>query len=352
MTDSSTAPTVSDADTTVDWNGQQFELVRAVFDSSSEVGSGDAALLERVRAEFPGRGDDLHAGVGVLRDLLRIEQRPERFRRVLRVWTGKIATSIRRGDFHGAGTWMRAVTENPVFPKEYALHVVEAVRELSREELLEELVSKLAKAGDPPSAAPLLMAWGEPLVEYLVAGMAVSSPPVNRRHLVGYLGMAGRADVRLLTPYLRDPRWYIVRNIASAIGRTGRETAVPALEDILHYPDDRVRVEVIRALIAIGGEDGVAPALNALGDESPRVRQAAVSLLRASPSDAVVTGVASILVSGSHNADDARRLVDVIAERRSPAARGALEQLAAKRGGSGASRVVREAASAVLERMR
>lgn len=350
MTDQSTAPALDE--TSADWNGEQFDRVRAVFDSSSGAGSADSALLERVRAEFPGRGDDLHAGVGVLRDLLRIEQRPERFRRVLRVWTGKIATAIRRGDFHGAGTWMRAVTEAPVFPNEFALHVVEAVRELSREELLEELVVKLAKAGDPPAAAPLLMAWGEPLVEFLVGGMALEAPPVNRRHLVEYLGMAGRADVRLLTPYLRDQRWFIVRNLATALGRTGRATAVPALESVLDHPDDRVRVEVMRALTAIGGEDGIAPALKALGDESARVRQAAVSLLRASPSESVVSGVASVLASGSHSVDEARRLIDVIAERRSPAARNALEQLAAKKGGLGAGRVVRDAARVVLERTR
>lgn len=349
MTDQSTAAMVPA--TSVDWNEEQLERVRAVFDSSSS-GSVDSLLLERVRTEFPGRGDDLHAGVGVLRDLLRIEQRPERFRRVLRVWTGKITSSIRRGDFPGAGTWMRAVTESPVFPNEFALHVVEAVRELSREELLKELVVQLAKAGDPPAAAPLLMAWGEPLVEYLVAEMAVDTPPINRRHLVEYLGMAGRADVRMLTPYLRDPRWFIVRNIATAIGRTGRETAVPALEGVLDHPDDRVRVEVIRAISAIGGVDAIAPALKALGDDSARVRQAAVSLLRASPSDAVVTGVATILGSGTHSPDVARRLVDVIAERRSAPARAALEQLAAKKGGFGSARVVREAAKAVLERMR
>jgi len=335
-----------------DWNGEQFERVRAVFDSTPSAGSVDTALLERVRTEFPGRGDDLHAGIGVLRDLLRIENRPERFRRALRVWTGKVAASIRGGDFHSAGTWMRAVTESPVFPHEFALHVAEAVRELSREDLLEELVRKLAKAGDPPSAAPLLMAWGEPLVEYLVAGMTVENPTVNRRHLVEYLGMAGRADVRLLTPYLRDPRWFIVRNVATAVGRTGRETGVPALEAVLDHPDDRVRVEALRSLAAITQDEGVAYALRALTDESPRVRQAAVSLLRASPSAAVVPGVADVLEAVSLNADEARRLIDVIAERRSEAGRAALEALAAKRAGFGSGKTVRDAARAALERLR
>lgn len=349
MSDQPTAGTAPDDG--VGWNGEQFERVRAVFDSTSPSGSADTALLERVRADFPGRGDDVHAGVGVLRDLLRIEHRPERFRRVLRVWTGKVAAAIRHGDFAAAGTWMRAVTESPVFPHEFAIHVAEAVRELSREDLLEELVQKLVKAGDPPSAAPLLMAWGEPLVEYLVSGITVDNPPVNRRHLVEFLGVAGRSDVRLLTPYLRDHRWFVVRNLATAVGRTGRATAVPALEAVFDHSDDRVRVEVLRALAAITQDDGIVYALRALNDESPKMRQAAVSLLRASPSDDVVSGVAGVLDSETPSSDEARRLVDVIAERRSEAARSALEKLAAKRASFGASRTVRDAARAALERM-
>jgi hypothetical protein len=335
----------------VDWHGQQYERVRAVFDAAASGGSGDAALLERVRAEFPGRGDDLHAGIGVLRDLLRIENRPERFRRLLRVWSGKVATAIRRDDFYSAGAWLRAVTESPVFPHDFAVHVTEAMRELSRDDLLEDLVVRLAAAGDPPSAAPLLAAWGEPLVEYLVAGMTLEEPVVNRRHLVEYLGMAGRSDVRLLTPRLRDPRWFIVRNIATAVGKTGRASAVPALEAVLDHEDDRVRVEVLRALVALKGDEGIGYAVAGLRDPSGRVRQAAVSLLRASPSEEVVPGVVDVLGDGPTTADEARRLVDLIAERRTDQARDALEGLVAKRFAVGASRTVREAAKAALEKM-
>lgn len=338
--------------TDTDWQGQQYERVKAVFDAAATGGSADVAILERVRADFPGRGDDLHAGVSVLRDLLRIENRPERFKRLLRAWSGKVAAAIRRGDFYAAGTWMRAVTEAPVFPHDFALHVTEAMRELSREDLLQELVAKLAAAGDPPSAAPLLAAWGEPLVEFLIAGMLVDEPVVNRRHLVEYLGMAGRSDVRLLTPWLRDPRWFIVRNIATAVGKAGRTTAIPALEAVLDHTDDRVRVEVVRALVALKGDEGIGYALAALRDPSPRVRQAAVSLLRASPSDEVVPGVVGVLGDGPATADEARRLVDVIAERKTPQAVEALESLVAKRFAVGSSRIVRDAAKAALGRVR
>jgi hypothetical protein len=327
----------------VEFRSVQYEQVRAVFDTAG-AGSADSALAERIRAEFPRPSDDLRAAVAAFRELLRIEQRHERFRRLLRAWSSKVTAGIRSGDFASAGIWMKAVTENPVFPGEYALHVNEAIRELSRPALLDELVVALAKAGDPPGAAALLSGWGEPLVEYLIGGMLVDEPKVNRRHLVEYLAMAGRNDVRLLTPWLRDPRWFIIRNVATAVGKTGRETAIPALLAVVDHEDDRVRVEAIRAVATIEGETAVPLLVRSLADPSQRVRNAAVSLLRAEPSDDVVIQVGEYLATGEVNPDDARRLVKVIAERTSETARLVLAGLAGKRFAMGSAKAVRDAA--------
>ena len=333
----------------VEFRTEQYEQVRAVFDTVSS-GSVDGALVERIRAEFPRPSDDLRAAITAFRDLLRIEQRHEGFRRLLRAWSGKVTAGIRRGDFASAGIWMKAVTENPVFPGEYVLHVTEAIRELSRPALIDELVVALAKAGDPPGAAALLSGWGEPLVEHLIAGMLVDKPKVNRRHLVEYLGMAGRGDIRLLTPWLRDPRWFIVRNVATAIGKAGRESGIPALLALVDHQDDRVRVEVIRALATLRGEDSIPLLVESLSDPSQRVRNGAVSLLRAEPSEEVVVRVAEYLATNNAEVDDARRLVKVIAERSSETAQQALAGLAEKRFAVGSGKVVRDIARAALGR--
>jgi hypothetical protein len=91
-------------------------------------------------------------------------------------------------------------------------------------------------------------------------------------------------------------------------------------------------------------------AVNALRDPSAKVRQAAVSLLRASPSEAVVPGVVQALGDGPASADEARRLVDLIAERKTEQAQEALDSLVVKRFAVGHSRTVRDAARAALER--
>lgn len=332
-----------------EFRAEQFEQVKTLFESAG-TGSTDAALGERIRAEFPRTIDNRAAAIATFRDLLRLEERPERFRRLLRAWSTKVTGHIKQMEWKNAGAWMGALTQQPVFPPDFAVHVNEALRELSREEQLNELVIALAKAKDPPTAASLLAAWGDPLVEYLINGMLVDEPPVNRRHLVEYLGMAGRADVRLLTPWLRDPRWYIVRNVATAIGKTGRENGIEPLMAVRQHPDDRVRVEAVRALAALQGEGALDVLVEGLRDESQRVRNAAVSLLRALPADEVVYRIADHLSEGDVEDGDARRLMKVIAERPSRAATDALERLASKRFAVGTAKTVRDMARMTLDR--
>lgn len=331
----------------LEWRDEQLQRVRAVFDSV-DTGAADADLRAVVMAQVDERSNDLVTGIGVFRDLLRLEHRPDRFRRLLRIWSGRVGGGVRSGEFAAAGLWMRALTEAPVFPEEFSSVVAGARKELSQPDLFESLVKGLAEADDLYEAAPLLGSWGEPLVEYLVGQMAVEEPVVNRRHLVDYLSLAGRGDIRLLTARLADPRWYIVRNVAIAIGRAGRTTAIPALEAALGHEDDRVRLEVLRSLAALKGDEAVPTVLGMLSDASPKVRQAAASLLRASPSPAVVPGIVDALEQGVGSAEDGRRLVEIVAARRGDDIREALQRLAGKRFALGASKAVKGAAQRAL----
>lgn len=340
-----------DATLDLDWHDEQLQRVRAVF-ASADSDAADSGLRASVLGQLPDRPNDLVAGIGVFRDLLRVEHRPDRFRRLLRIWSGKVASAVRSGEFETAGMWMRALTEAPVFAEEFAADVATARKDLSRKDLFEALVTGLVKAGNPGSAAPLLAAWGEPLVEYLIGQMAVDDPIVTRRHIVEFLGMAGRGDARLLTARLADPRWFIVRNVATAIGRAGRITALPALESSMNHEDERVRVEVLRGVAALRGEEAIPTVLGALADSSQKVRHAAASILRAMPSPEVVSGIVDALERGLGSAEDARRLVEIVAERRGDHSREALERLASKKFAVGGSRAVKEAARAALERWR
>jgi HEAT repeat protein len=311
----------------------------------------DEALVQRLAAQFADNGS-ADAGVAVLRDLLRIETRRPRFHRLLRVWVGKLTAALRAGDLARAEAWMRGLVAPPTYPDEFADLVAEALDEVSEPQVLDELVVHLAAADPPGTGSGLVAAWGERLARYLVQGMVVEEPPVNRRFLVEFLSWVGRDDVRLVAAFVADPRWFVVRNVAIALGRTGRPQAVPPLESLLDHPDHRVRVEALRGLFVLRRGEAVGSLVAALSDPEPRVRHAAVSLLHASPSREVVAALVELLETRPPAAGEARRLVELIAERSDPAVPAALERLAGRRRAMGAGRVVRDAARQALEGVR
>jgi hypothetical protein len=327
-----------------DTHADQLDALRHLLDTV-EDGAATTEIAERVLAAAAAH---TQPGITAFRDLLRIETRGSRYHRLLRTWVGKVAGAIRQSDFEAAGMWMRALTEAPIHSTELAERMQVAMAELTRPDLLEELVLRLAAAGDPPEARDLLSAWGRPLIDHLIHGMEIEDPPVNRRHLVEYLGMAGTGNISLLVDRLSDPRWFIVRNVAIAVGRTGRAEAIPALERISGHEDDRVRVEALRSLVSLDADHALDRILAGFSDQSPRVRQAATSLLRACPDPEVVPGIMGLIQTGSVNAADTRRLVEVIAERKGDAPLDALSELAAKRLAVGVARVAREAAREAL----
>lgn len=296
-----------------------------------------------------GEGEALEAGVAVLRDLLRAEGDRGRFRQLLLAWEEKLVKAVQDGDPARAEAWLRAVVTAPAYPGEFADLVGEALDEVSAPEVLDQVVACLAAAPVPGTGAGLVAAWGERMVRYLVQGMIADEPPVSRRHLTEFLAWVGREDIRLLAPLIGDPHWFVARNLAIALGHTGRLRAAPALESLLDHSDHRVRVEALRGLWGLRGDGAVPVLAAALADPEPRVRHAACSLLRASPGSAVVAAIVGVLESNAAAATEASRLVELIAERTDPGVPRVLARLAACRRTGGAARAVRRAARTALE---
>ncbi len=328
------------------WADEHLAKVRSALEGAGTL---DADLIDRLRAQFPGDNDADQSGIPVFRDLLRIEGRRARFRRLLRVWAGKLTAAIRSGDLDQAEAWMRALVKQPTYPAEFSDIVEQTLDEISRRQVLDDLMVRLASDSEPGAGAGLVAAWGERMARYLIDAMAREVPPVNRRYLVEALGWLGREDVRLLAAMVADPRWYIARNLAIALGKTARPQASAALEVLLDHPDDRVRVEALRGMTALRRDESLPSLVAALGDASGRVRNAAVSLLRASPSPRVIPLLVEVLSSNAVSVDEAERLVEVIAERNDPSVPAVLQSLAGRRFAMGTTRIVRDAAREALE---
>jgi HEAT repeat protein len=308
----------------------------------------DSDTLAALAAEMPDLDDLDTAGPVVLARLLGVEQRPDRFQRLLRTWIAKITDAVQRGDVEDVRRWMQVVTRDLEPAEDLVPARDQAIEDLAGAALLESLVVALVERGDPKLAAEVLGDLAPGVFSQLVEWMAVDDPPVSRRHIVDLLAFAGRQDVRSLAIHLADPRWFVVRNVCIALGRTGRAQAAEPVMTALEHEDDRVRVEALRSLAALQGEQSVPILLGALRDSSRRVRHAVVSLLRASPSRLVVPGLADVVESGALDAEHAVGLVALIAERTDESVDGELERLASRRRAVGVRRAVRDAARRAL----
>jgi HEAT repeat protein len=283
-------------------------------------------------------------GALVLSDLLALERRPSRVVPLLETWLSRFTGAVEAGEHGSANRWMRVLSERS-WPDDLRTLVDGVLDRAAATELIEHAAVDLSHGGgDARFGAELMEAWGRRVVPTLVEWIVVDEAPISRKQVVDHLAAIGRADVGALLPYLEDPRWFVVRNFATAIGRSGHEDAVEHLRSCLKHGDDRVRVEALRAIAAIRKDGAVTTIVESLEDPSERVRHAAISLLRAIPSDDVVSVAEQLIDDKRVGSAEARKLVALIAARPAAAAIPALERLAARRPAFGAHKAAREAA--------
>ncbi len=100
-----------------------------------------------------------------------------------------------------------------------------------------------------------------------------------RRVFCDALSEIGKNAVELITPFIDDRRWFLVRNITYILGRIGKEQSLPYILKAFNHEEIRVRREAVQALGLIGGPKAVGILVKALTDNDVRIRcMAAINL--------------------------------------------------------------------------
>jgi HEAT repeat protein len=139
------------------------------------------------------------------------------------------------------------------------LHKCGRQSEWSLEGFVQELMQPISIAGviekldqqEPAAIAEfvgLARDLGEPAVDWLNLALAESQQRRTRRALAEAIAELCRDDPERLSPWLSDPRWYVVRNIVHILGWIGGARTLGLLATAMRHPEPRVRQEVIAAL--------------------------------------------------------------------------------------------------------
>ena len=234
-------------------------------------------------------------------------------------------------------------------PDEAAAHR-EALDRLLEPEL--ETVVRTVVEGTVPEAWRVVRFAAERAVPLLLNRLGDAETIDERRRCFNALLDAG-GGVDALLEGLRDPRWYVVRNVALVLGELREPGAVRPLARVLLAADERVREAAAQALARIDTPPATHALLGALRDESVGVRRIAAHALRRAPEHRVPIGVAQITSRLRIEGDltVALELVEALLGLGTTDAYGALALLSAERDGSPIAAAVGAAALRTLRRV-
>lgn len=307
-----------------------------------EGGTGDGAT-ESLTAEVAELGTADRVGWMVLGDLFGIETRPERQKRLLRIWVAKLGSAIRQQNFADAVRWLHVVDGHAVDSR--ALDA--AFNHVTGTDVMEILTTD---GPDKELRDQLLVELSRRSGARVVEQLATEEDPGRRRMLIDIVTEIARVDIRSILPGLSDPRWYVVRNLAIALGKSGRKAAGEPLSKLMAHEDHRVRIEALRALIPCLGDAAVDHLVLALADDHVRVRAAAADLLATIEDRLVVPALSSALRNESTQLDVRVAAIEVLGKRRTDDARTLLRHLAETKGRfSQSARTLRSAARDALK---
>lgn len=166
-------------------------------------------------------------------------------------------------------------------PEEIRQTIRETVVELGQPSAVEELAVQLTVRDNPDRTAVQSIMKEIPgiAIPVLLRRLAEETGSYGRRVIIDTLGGFGDAMRPYLERWLRDDRWYVIRNAMGLLQQVGGPQDSGNVRTFLEHPNSKVRLEALRFLYRFPTpiDDHVMDRL--LSDEDPEVRARAVYAL-------------------------------------------------------------------------
>ncbi len=114
------------------------------------------------------------------------------------------------------------------------------------------------------------------VTEVLLELLAEESDRSARGFLMALLKDLGKNQLMVIGEHLSDERWYFVRNIVNILGQSKTDHALAFLHRVANHKDARIRQEVIKGLISIGGKKAAGLLAKFLNDKEGEIRMLAI----------------------------------------------------------------------------
>lgn len=165
---------------------------------------------------------------------------------------------------------------DPVFMPRMA----EALKKTSSTSFITAAIGDLKKytKGSPEytSAYTYLSSMERETTAVLLEQLATDTDKASRIALLDLLKDIGKNQIMMLGEYLSDDRWYLVRNIVNVLGETKGDQALVFLQKAADHKNAKIRQEVAKGVISIGGRKAAGILARFLKDKDDTVLLTAI----------------------------------------------------------------------------
>ena len=275
--------------------GGEYDFDQAIFPKGKDSVSIGAAVyfltpaeMEALRKEVEG---ELHPNfvfqvVDIILEIMGLEKDPEPYQDTLRILQKLLEALLNTGEFGRSGDLLNRIH---IILKTYQLadwqvqaisHFVEIMGDVEHTQRVGAILEKRTDLRLEDVSAYLLLL--EPkAVPGLVRVLGDLSNSKGRRMLCDVICELAKGKSESLSPFMDDPRWYLVRNLAYIFGRIGEESSMSHLQKAYSHSEPRVRREAVQAAGLIGGPRAMALLTKSLKDPDLRIRSmASINLAR------------------------------------------------------------------------
>ncbi len=260
---------------------QTMERVRSRLDDAEPElfvlrESEKAALREELAAEEAPAAE--WAGLAeITRRLLLTEREPEVLRSLVEMLRTRLHAQLSEGTLAEAADVATILRETAALP-ELDPEAHAAIDRTLSLDLEPGVFSALIRQLDVPNGTAsaeldrLCQALPPHAISNLCEILGQLETAAARYRVIECLIPMSSEHIDLLSPFLRDPRWYLVRNVALILGEIGNAEAVDSLRGAMRHQEPRVRKEVLKAVGQLGGYKARGILAHALKDRDPALR--------------------------------------------------------------------------------
>jgi HEAT repeat protein len=158
--------------------------------------------------------------------------------------------------------------------------IMEALRKTSSRASIASAIADLRKydknSPEYRRSYAFMAAVGREATEVLLELLADEQDRDERMFILDLVKDLGKNHLALLGEHLSDERWYFVRNIVHLLGESKTDQAIAFLRKAADHANVRIRREVIKGLLSIGGKKAAGVLAKFLRDKDTEILAAAI----------------------------------------------------------------------------